>query len=193
MPVTNIEPDDKTWTVRGVPASLVEKVRETAKAKKINIGKLVEISLRKFFEEQATSDNEIIFETDLNAKIDAKIDAKLRTLNLLEKPGEYLSKLELEEGLLAERQKVHEFDELKNQRREELEEGGISEDRLNEMDEELLEAMPESVRAHVPELAAKEAAPSVKTSFTAKPNSPALSEATSTAQNPPTLIYDPMR
>ena len=50
-----------------------------------------------------------------------------------------------------ERDKIHKFDDLKNHHREEFAKGGITEDRLNEMDAELLDAMPPSVSAHLPE------------------------------------------
>ena len=51
----------------------------------------------------------------------------------------------------ASRDKIHEFDDLKNQHREELVQGRTTEDRLVEMDAELLDEMPPSVSAHLPE------------------------------------------
>lgn len=107
-------------------------------------------------------------------------------------PDEYLSKLKLEDDLLTERQKIHEFDELKNQQHEELEEGGITEDRLEEMDTEMLDAMPDSIRAHIPELAALQTAPSVKTTFITKADPPILGKIVTAAENRSEPIYDPL-
>lgn len=105
-------------------------------------------------------------------------------------PDAYLGKLKLEDDLLAERQKIHEFDELKNQQHEELEEGGITEGKLEEMDAELLNAMPASVRTYVPSLAAKEAALSIKTNFSSQAEPAIPNEAVPTTTGQPT--YNPM-
>lgn len=105
---------------------------------------------------------------------------------------EYLSKLKLEDDLLAERQKIHEFDELKNQQHEELEEGGVTEERLEEMDAELFNAMPDSIRTHVPGLAAKENVTSVKTSFTAEARPTTLNIVTLATESLPAPNHDPM-
>ena len=107
-------------------------------------------------------------------------------------PDEYLSKLKLEDDLLADRQSIHEFDELKNKQHIELEEGGITKDRLEEMDAELLDAMPASVMAHVPELSAKKIMPSVMPTFAAEANPMNLSGTEPTSTKLPAPIYDPM-
>ena len=65
------------------------------------------------------------------------------------------------------RDKIHEFDDLQNQYREELAKGGITEDRLNEMDAELLEAMPPEVAKHLPTDMALSNAPATRSSLTA--------------------------
>ncbi len=65
------------------------------------------------------------------------------------------------------RDKIHEFDDLKNRHHEELAQSGITEDRLNEMDAELLDAMPPAVKAHVPGFDSVDNAPAAKTAFTA--------------------------
>ncbi len=64
------------------------------------------------------------------------------------------------------RDEIHEFDDLKDQHREELAQGDITEDRLDEMDAELLDMMPPSVKAHVPGFDSADNAPAVKTAFT---------------------------
>ena len=70
-----------------------------------------------------------------------------------------------------ERDKIHKFDDLKNQHREELAQGGITEDRLDEMDAELLDEMPPSVSAHLPEgMRTDMNAVNLKTEFTTPVN-----------------------
>ena len=64
------------------------------------------------------------------------------------------------------RGKIHEFDDLKDQHREELAQGDITEDRLDEMDAELLDMMPPSVKAHMPGFDSADNAPAVKSAFT---------------------------
>ena len=82
----------------------------------------------------------------------------------------------------ASRDEIHEFDDLKNQYREELAQGGTTEDRLNEMDAELLDEMPPSVSAHLPE----ELRPAIntvnlKTEFSTPANAAALPTKTGAA------------
>lgn len=80
-----------------------------------------------------------------------------------------------------ERDKIHEFDDQKNQHREELAQGGITEDRLDEMDSELLEMMPPSVSAHLPEgMRPAINAVNLKTEFTT-PAAPSLPTKTGAA------------
>ncbi len=68
------------------------------------------------------------------------------------------------------RGKIHEFDDLKNHHREELDQGGVTEERLNEMDEELLDAMPPEVAKQLPTGMALSNVPSVKSAFAANAN-----------------------
>ncbi len=83
-----------------------------------------------------------------------------------------------------ERDKIHEFDDLKDRLREELAQGGLSEDRLNEMDAELLDTMPPSVKAHVPGLDTADNAPAAKTAFTATAKPEAVNPAIAPSHDP---------
>jgi len=77
------------------------------------------------------------------------------------------------EANLVARNKIHEFDDLNNRHREELAEGGVTQDRLHEMDTELLDMMPPEVAGHLPADMAPANAPDARSSFTANAN-PAL-------------------
>ena len=72
---------DVTWGIRGVPQPLIEKVKETAKEKGLNIGKIVELSLKEYFEKNADKKD-----TDLESKIEGIVEMKLKELNLPTSP-----------------------------------------------------------------------------------------------------------
>jgi histidinol dehydrogenase len=77
----------------------------------------------------------------------------------------YASELSLKEELTQQRQDILEFQEKVDAARENTAEGDISEQELDELDAELLEAMPASVRAHVPGLEAPKDAIDLKADF----------------------------
>lgn len=66
-----------------------------------------------------------------------------------------------------ERDKIHAFEGKIEEAHERIEEGNISEEDLEEMDADLIEAMPDSVKANIPELNLAENAPAVQKSFSA--------------------------
>lgn len=86
MPVTKPTPDDTIWSIRGVSENLIKEVKITASKKGLNIGQLVEMSLKKFFDEEAgaevsaTPNDKRLSEIEarLEAKIEEKIEAKLK-------------------------------------------------------------------------------------------------------------------
>ncbi len=87
----------------------------------------------------------------------------------------------------ASREKIHEFDELKNSHREEIAKGGVTEERLNEMDDELLDAMPPEVVRHLSADATLSNAPDAKSNFTANANPAALTKTGAAITATPTL------
>ncbi|MBL4755877.1 MAG: hypothetical protein JKY52_20070 [Flavobacteriales bacterium] len=71
------------------------------------------------------------------------------------------------EQLLVERRQILEFQEKVDAARERVDGGDISKTDLDELDADLLEIMPSSVKAHVPGFDTSDNAPAVKTAFTA--------------------------
>lgn len=71
------------------------------------------------------------------------------------------------ERLLADRDRIYEFQEKVDGARAAAGEEGFSKAELDDLDAELLEAMPQSVRAHVPGMEPASATPNLKTEFTA--------------------------
>jgi len=76
MPVTKTENDDIVWSIRGVPEQLVQRVKSTARKKGLNIGTVVEMSLKKFFDEEAA---ELFEEAYVGNKM-AEFEARLKAL-----------------------------------------------------------------------------------------------------------------
>jgi len=66
-----------------------------------------------------------------------------------------------------ERDKIHAFEEKIEEAHERIEEGDLSKEELDQMDADLLEAMPDSVKANIPELNPAENAPAIQKSFSA--------------------------
>lgn len=78
---------------------------------------------------------------------------------------DYLSAFEAKQELMAEREKLLEFQDKIDNAREKIADGEISESDLENLDAELLDAMPASVRSHVPEMAALDNVPNLKSEF----------------------------
>jgi len=77
----------------------------------------------------------------------------------------YSGELELKDKLTQERQDILDFQERVDAAREDIADGKISEQELEDLDAELLDAMPESVRDHVPDLESPQATPNLKAEF----------------------------
>ncbi|SDU42612.1 hypothetical protein [Stappia sp. ES.058] len=74
----------------------------------------------------------------------------------------YEGKLDTRKQLTQERQDILDFQEKVDAAREDIADGKISEQELEDLDAELLDAMPESVRDHIPGLESPEVTPDLK-------------------------------
>lgn len=70
------------------------------------------------------------------------------------------------ERLKQERQKILEFQEKTDAARERVAEGGLTKDELDDLDKELADAVPPSVKKHMPGFDTTDNAPDLKSSFT---------------------------
>lgn len=80
---------------------------------------------------------------------------------------QYLEGLHQKESLLQDRQKILEFQEKADDAREKIQDGDLSKSELDELDAELADALPVSVRNHVPGFDTAENAPNAKGEFQA--------------------------
>ncbi len=96
----------------------------------------------------------------------------------------YRRGLETRQNILAERARILEFQEKVDAARERVDEGKITKDELDDLDAELADAVPPSVKAHMPGFDTTENAPAARTAFTANANPVTL-------ENPVTPSHDP--
>ena len=76
MSAADLDSEDTVWSIRGVPSALIQDVKVTARKKNMNIGQLVSLSLKKFFEEETSP---VENDPSLNDKV-AQIEARLAEL-----------------------------------------------------------------------------------------------------------------
>ena len=89
--------------------------------------------------------------------------------------------------LTAERTEILEFQDRLDDAREQIAEGEISEADLEALDADLLEAMPDAVRAHVPDIEPREVTPSLTAQFR-----PSAAESTGQTQRIETPVPAPL-
>lgn len=96
----------------------------------------------------------------------------------------YSAEQETKQALTTERAQIIEFQEKLDSAREQIAEGEISETDLEALDAELLETMPDAVRAHVPDLEPRAVVPDLTAQFRAPAAIPAAQTQSAEASAP---------
>ncbi|MBL4768042.1 MAG: hypothetical protein JKY94_10060 [Rhodobacteraceae bacterium] len=102
----------------------------------------------------------------------------------------YSAERALENGLMAERTEILEFQEQVDAAREQIADGEISEADLDALDVELMDIMPTAVRAHIPGMEQPEPVPELSHAFTRSVATPQLQDA---GANAPTPVLSPLQ